>query len=93
MIEYLYNAIRATAGDTAEVAVIITDENNNFIKENVYFMLFDINDNLITSVNGDFTGSEWIFNVPTTGLEKGNYYYCLAHNDEKLCFKQAFYLV
>lgn len=93
MIEYLYNTIRATAGDIMTVNAILTDASGNDITEGCHFMLFNLNDELLITVDGEYKDGEWTFNVPTTGFEKGRYWYCICHNEEKLCFKQRAYLV
>lgn len=93
MIEYLYNTIRATAGDVMPITALITDDEGNDITEACHFMLFDLNDKLVVTTDGEYINGEWVFNVPTTGLDKGKYWYCICYHEEKLCFKQRLYLV
>ena len=93
MIEYLYNTIRATVGDDMHITAIITDDQQNLITENCSFMIHDTNDKLISSTLGVYQDEAWLFNIPTTGLEKGKYWYCICYGNQKLCFKQRLYLV
>lgn len=94
MIEYLYDAIRATAGIDAVVSAEITDEGGAPITEGCSLMLSD-DDAVIAMIEGAFNGDVWEFNIPasiTSGLS-GRYWYCIHHNDNTLCFKEPIYLV
>ena len=94
MIEYLYNAIRATAGEDITITADITDDSGECIGEGCAIMLWD-DDNLLTSVNGMLIDDLWTFTIPaasTSGL-KGRYWYCICHNHSKLQFKEPIYLV
>jgi hypothetical protein len=94
MVEYLYNAIRATAGNEITISAVITNENNN-ITENCCLWLHDKDkDTMLAEINGIYNGEEWTFTIPaevTKGL-KGRYWYCIRHGDNSLCFKQPMYL-
>lgn len=94
MVEYLYNAIRATAGQDIPVVAIITDENNAVVSEGCGLMLHD-NETMIVKIDGAFDGEQWIFNIPANVTEgrHGRYWYCICHHDMNLCFKQPIYLV
>lgn len=94
MIEYLYDAIRATAGLDITIAANITDDEGNVITEGCSLMLSD-DDEVITMATGYFDGELWEFNIPaatTSGLQ-GRYWYCIHHNDNTLCFKKPIYLM
>lgn len=93
MIEYLFNTIRATAGDVAAVSAVITDDNGTPITSGCEFMLHDCDENLLKTVMGDYKDGEWTFHVPTEGLPKGKYFYCICMDGEKLCFHQRMYLI
>ena len=98
MIEYLYDAIRAVAGQEIKVEAYITDENENFITEGCYFVLHDkAGTNVLLTKLGQFNTEtmNWDFVLApeeTKGLS-GRYLYCIMHNDSNLCFKQPIYLM
>lgn len=97
MIEYLYNAIRATAGQDIAIEARITDEDGNVLTESCGFMLHDKNKDMIIDVDGEYLEEEdvWRFIVPayvTEGL-KGRYWYCICHAGQSVCFYQPIYLV
>ena len=96
MIEYLYDAIRAVAGQDIQINALITDDKENLITEGCCVMLHGEDTN-ICSVDGEFIPevNEWGFTIPgemTQGL-KGRYFYCIQHDGCNLCFKQPIYLV
>lgn len=94
MVEYLYDAIRATAGQDIPVVAKITDEEGTIIAEGCGLMLHDENA-MIAKINGAFDGEQWIFTIPADMTEgkHGRYWYCICHHDMNLCFKQPIYLV
>lgn len=93
MIEYLHNAIRATAGEDAKIMARIVGFDGVSIESDCHFMIFDDEDNLVAMADG-VCGEDnlWTFEVPTAEL-KGSYWYCVCHVDERLCFKQPIYFV
>lgn len=98
MIEYLYDAIRAVAGQDFTVSAMITDDEENVITDSCCFMLHDEDgETVIASVEGVYNQDFmlWEFTIPadvSMGL-KGRYWYCIMHDDSNLCFKQPIYLV
>lgn len=95
MIEYLYNAIRATAAEDITIAAKITDEYGQTIENDCHLNLYD-DEGIITTVNGTLEAGMWEFTIPaeaTTNL-RGRYWYCLCDDKHtKLNFKQPIYLV
>lgn len=98
MVEYLYDAIRAVAGQEIKVNAFITDENEQVITEGCFFMLHDPSGKeLIVSVNGEYLPDNlmWEFTIPaeaTKGL-KGRYWYCIQYDMNNMCFQQPIYLL
>lgn len=97
MIEYLYNCIRATAGQDISIAAEITDDEGAAIVDGCGIYLHDPDKALVAQFDGvyDEENSQWIFTIPaatTEGLE-GRYYYCIGHYNSSLCFKQPLYLM
>lgn len=98
MIEYLYDAIRATAGSAIEIAAKITDDTGALITSGVHFMLFNYeNTETLMVVDGDYDSYEgiWRFtiNPEATRGKCGHYWYCICYESNPLCFKSPFYLV
>ena len=94
MIEYLYDAIRATAGLDIDITAIITDDSGEPIVRDCSLMLSD-DEEVITMAEGIFDGEAWVFNIPaaiTQGLS-GRYWYCIHNGDTTLCFKKPIYLM
>ena len=94
MVEILYNAIRAVAGQNIEITVAITEMNEPVV-ENCSMTIYNDNEEIIT-VDGNYLDeiNMWQFTIPaeaTAGLD-GRYWYDIRHNDENLCFKEPFYL-
>jgi hypothetical protein len=95
MIEYIYDAIKATADSETQITAVITDENDNPVIEGCALELFDDNA-LILSVDGYYYEGVWFFIIPAeiTKDFKGRYWYCIKNADKtNLCFKQPIYFV
>lgn len=96
MIEYLYDAIRAVAGQDITVTATITDDTGYLITDDCEFTLHN-NDGEIYTAAGTYLQNEatWAFFIPaeiTKGL-KGRFWYCVRHNGINICFKQPMYLI
>lgn len=95
MVEYLYNAIRASAGSDAVIGAHIRNTSGECIKENCSLMLHDDND-MLGTFEGALDGSEcWTFTIPAeiTKDLKGRYWYCICHQGVNLCFKEPIYFI
>ena len=98
MIEYLYNAIRAHAGNDIVLSAIITDDEGNNITGKVTLALHDKDrKTMIAKFDGTFSEEtgEWTFLIQkehTEGLN-GRYWYCIMYEGNALCFKEPIYLV
>ena len=97
MIEYLYNAIRATAGKPICICAKVVGLEDQLITDNCSIMLHKPDGTMFFSTPGTYLEETeiWQFDIPasaTTGLV-GRYWYCLCHKEEDLCFKQPIYLV
>ena len=96
MIEYLYNAIRATAGTPITITAIITDDSDSPIEEVCYLLLHNDTDMIAMTervYNAEL--ANWEFTLPpdTTQDLCGRFWYCIKHNEEMLCFKEPIYLM
>lgn len=97
MVEYLYDAIRAVAGQPITVTALITNELEELITEGCTFALHDPDGAMIAETAGTYLPESlvWEFTIPaeiTVGLQ-GRYWYCIMHDSNNLCFKQPIYLV
>lgn len=97
MVEYLYDAIRATAGEDIAVAAIITDVNSIPLLGGCSLELYE-NDTLLISVGGEYDETEklFTFTIPAdvTKNKRGRYWYYISDSENsKLNFKQPIYLV
>lgn len=97
MVEYLHDAIRASAGTNIIIQARVLDEFNNEVKENVYFIICDKEDQTkhLIEVEAFDGGEALIFEIPAeiTKDFKGRYWYCIKHNNEQMCFLQPIYFV
>ena len=97
MVEYLYNAIRATAGQDITVAAEITNDDGIPLVEGCHIMLFNPEKEEIGTFNGTFDEEEmeWSFLIPAEATEGlgGRYWYCICYHSQNLCFKEPIYLV
>lgn len=94
MIEYLLDAIRATAGNDVEITAIIEDATGAPITDNCHIMLFDKERKLLSTFDGNYHGdSVWTFKIPAqeTKGKLGRYWYKICTPDTSLCFSQPLY--
>ena len=94
MIEYIYNAIRATAGEDIPITAKITDDAGAVV-EGCMLSLFDKDSTTkLVTVAGTTTAGLTEFNIAgadTAGL-CGRYWYCICNCDgESLNFKLPIY--
>ena len=95
MIEYIYDAIKASAGQPIGITAKITKEDSEEITKDCNLILYD-DEKMLIRVDGVYLGNSiWQFEVPaeTTQDLKGRYWYSISHEDSDLCFKQPLYLV
>ena len=94
MIEYLYNAVRATAGEDICICAKITDDFGECVTDTCSLMLHDDKD-LIVSVEGELLDEAWDFVIPAnvTANLHGRFWYCICCGNTNLCFKQPIYLI
>ena len=94
MIEYIYDAIKATAGTDETIAAKVSTEAGEPITAGVKLMLY-INDNSILTIEGIYLEDVWVFPLSAEHTRdlKGRCWYCIKHDDEALCFKQPIYFV
>ena len=95
MIEYLYNAIKATAGRDIELAAKVTNESGKVVNEQCHLMLMDESGDLITRATGNLIDGVWQFTIPAavTADKQGRFWYCICGEEQNYCFKQPIYLV
>lgn len=93
MIEYLANAIRATAGEEIVIVANIAEDGVD-VTSGCGFMLH-ISEDKVLHIDGEYRDELWFFTIPaelTKGL-KGRYSYCLCRDHNTLCFQEPIYLM
>ena len=94
MIEDLYDAIRATAGNDVEITATIQDDTGALITDNCHIMLFDKERNLLSTFDGEYQGDGfWTFTIPATETKGklGRHWYKICTPVSSLCFSQPLY--
>ncbi len=95
MIEYVYNAIRATAGEDVCICANITDDTGEVILDaDCHLMIYD-DLSLLVTVPGKYIDDAWEFHIDgrlTSGL-CGRFWYCICADNNSLCFKQPIYII
>ena len=98
MIEYLYDTIRASAGETITLSARVTDNDGNCVEDQCGLMIHDDN-KMLFMVDGTLFEDDaleeklWLFTIPsdkTAGLN-GRYWYCVCCGETRLCFKHPIY--
>lgn len=98
MIEYLYNGIRAHAGNDLTISAVVTNDAGEAVIEGVSLTLHDKDrDTMLYVANGTYSeeSKELSFVIPKeiTKGKSGRYWYCIQHEGNALCFKEPIYLV
>lgn len=93
MIEYLYDAIRVSAGTEAVISAKITDNLDYPITEDCRLVIHL--DNSMITVAGEYVDDTWYFTISADATKdlSGRYWYCFRHEQEQLCFMQPIYFV
>ena len=98
MVEYLYDAIRAVAGQDIKINAYATDDAGKLITEDCALILHDPKGEQVLAMAPGYFLPEyqmWEFTLAaeaTNGL-KGRFWYCIMHENSNLCFKQPMYLL
>jgi hypothetical protein len=98
LIEYLYDTIRATAGETITLTAMVTDNDGVCVEDPCSIMIHDDNE-LLFMVDGTLFGDEvleekvWLFTIPSELTQdlNGRYWYCVCCGETRLCFKHPIY--
>ena len=94
MVELLYNAIKAVAGEDINILADITDSAGKDITSGCSIALLDKDYSIIGEYDGTYKNGEWTFNIPaavTTDL-KGRYWYSIKFNGGALSFAAPIYM-
>lgn len=94
MIEYIYDAIRARAGEDITITAKLTDNEGNIIRDTCYLRLSDNDKNFIAKVKGVIVEDVVNFTIPADATANliGRYWYCIGDEDTSYCFRQPIYL-
>lgn len=92
MIEYLYDAIRATTGSDITIVAVVTEDDETL--EGTCLALHTKEDAMVM-IEGELVDGVYQFTIPaevTAGLS-GRYSYCFMKEGQPLCFKKPIYFV
>lgn len=96
MIEYIYDTIKATAGEDIPIIVEVRDPEGNLVTEGCGISIH-CEDEQVCRIPGEYSASEqiWKFVIPAEATKghKGRHYYCVCKEDGTLNFKTPIYLV
>jgi hypothetical protein len=93
--EYLYTALRATAGEEITINAYVTDGDGKAITEGCGLTITDGKTNVIAKVEGTFEGDSWLFTIPADATEglTGRHFYRVTKGESSLCFPTPIYFV
>jgi hypothetical protein len=93
-LEYIYDAIRATAGEDTGISATILDDDGNPFETGCGLSLYDGDGERIGFIDGYYVGEGlWLFTIPAHmnyGLS-GRYYYSINQDGEDMNFKTPIY--
>ena len=96
MIEYVYDAVRASDGEDVTITATIRENDGTTITDGCALRIFDEGGALIEEVGGtyytDVNRCEFNFTFPTYKA-RARYFYTIAHNGEDINFKARIYVV
>lgn len=93
-IEYLYDVVKAIAGEEINICAEITDAMDNPITSGCSIVFIDKDFSTIGEYAGTYADGDWIFTIPaeaTKGME-GRYWYRIKFKDGSLCFAAPIYI-
>lgn len=98
MIEYLYNGIRAHAGNDITISAIVNNQAGEAITSGIELVLHDKDrETMLYKAVGTYSeeAKELTFVIPReiTQGKSGRYWYCFLQDGNSLCFKEPIYLV
>lgn len=94
MVEFLYDCVKAVAGEDINICAEITDADGNDITSGCSLVFLDKDFVQIDEYEGTYSDDAWIFTVPaetTKGLH-GRYWYRIKFGDGSLCFAAPIYV-
>ena len=94
MIEYLYDCVKAVAGEDINICAQITDVDGTDITSGCSLLLIDTDFSTIAEYAGTYADGAWTFIIPadiTKGMT-GRYWYRIKFNDNSICFAAPIYM-
>ena len=92
--EFLYDCIKAIAGENVNIGAQITDVDGNNITSGCSLIFINKDFATIGEYEGTYSDGAWTFVIPaaaTKGME-GRYWYRIKYNDDSLSFAAPIYL-
>lgn len=93
MIEYLFNAVRATAGEPIEIWAIVTADDGTAITKGCKLTFYTAEEEI--TVEGEYINGQWSFTIPAevTKGKNGRFWYSIETEGRSICFKTPMYLI
>lgn len=94
MISYLYDCVKAVAGEDINICAEITDADGNDITSGCSLIFIDKEYNTIAEYAGTYADGAWVFTIPaavTTDM-CGRYWYRIKLKDNSMCFAAPIYI-
>ena len=94
MVELLYNAIKAVAGEDINILADITDSEGKDITSGCSIVFLGKDYSILGEYDCTYKNGEWTFNIPaavTTDL-KGRYWYSIKFDGGALSFAAPIYM-
>lgn len=94
MIEYLYDCVKAIAGEDINICAEITDAEGKDIINGCSLLFIDKDFSIIGDYPGTYADGAWIFTIPAAATTEcnGRYWYRIKFKDGSLCFAAPIYI-
>ena len=94
MVEYIYDVVKASAGEDIFICAEITDSEGKDIETGCSLVFIDKDFSIINTYTGTYANGEWTFNIPAEATKdmEGRYWYRIKFHDGSLCFTTPIYI-
>lgn len=94
MVEYLYDCVKAVAGEDINILAEITDADGKDITSGCSLLFIDKDYAIIGDYAGTYSDGAWMFTIPaavTTDMD-GCYWYRIKFKDNSMSFAAPIYI-
>ncbi len=95
MIEYLYDCVKAVAGEDINICAQITDADGKDITSGCSLLFIDKDFKTIAEYAGTYADGEWTFTIPAAVTQNmdGRHWYRIKYKDDSLSFTRPLYVM